>query len=161
MGVRAAIGCLALVALVGCGDSPAAPEAAGPLAGLTLRAEGSSGVPIGGGGTARIKVVYLWTFEDDTYAFVTDWPGPREARTNLPDGTAPYWAAGNYRVECDPGHERSCVLVIERLEGEVWSWQEAGMRPLAPDVWTADLVIGEQVVRMGPVVYEIVRGGEE
>lgn len=156
MGARATVAALALVALAGCGDSPTAPKATSQLAGFTLRAEGSSGVPIGGGATARVKVVSLWTFEESTYAFVTDWPGPREARTSLPDGTAPYWAAGNYWVECDPGHERSCVLVIERLEGEAWSWQEAGMRPLASDVWMADVVIGDRVVRMGPVVYEIV-----
>lgn len=148
---------VALLALAGCGRSPTAPESGGPLAGLTLQAESSSGVPTGGGATARVKVVYLWTFADDVYALVTLWPGPREVRTNLPDGEEPYRAEGNYWVECEPGHERSCVLVVERTQGQAWSWQGAGMVPMGRDVFAADLVIGEETVRMGPMVYQIVR----
>ena len=133
------------------GDSSLNPQASDRLDGKALFVYTDARIPDLDGKAVYVPQVTYWTFENGIFAYA------RELLDEHPDTGVPetqfvvHWWRGNYWT--DECHERSCDYVFEATEGQYYSFVESQMVDIERDIFTVNMMFGEESVKMGSALF--------
>ena len=140
-------------------ESPQTADGADRLDGQALFKYGEVMLRSLDGEKIPVPEVAYWLFDEGEFTYtreiLVEHPG-----TNVPESQfITRWERGNYWA--DDCHERSCTYVFEEIEGQYFSLQSQQMVDIDRDVLTAQVLFGDDRVKIGSVLFERATLGDE